>query len=92
MMLTLSAGLAGCAQSPGDYRIVTTPGPRGTMRAVRINTIPETAAPLCQSPAERAGPRGYRFVTTPGPRGTTRLVRTSESQGRSRREADSSCK
>lgn len=91
MMLILSAGLAGCAQSSGDYRLVSTPGPRGTVRAVRVNPVPEASTRPCRAPTARTGPRRYRFVTTPGPRGMTRLVRIREPEASTSGEARRPC-
>lgn len=84
--LIVSAGLAGCAQAPGGYRIVTTPGPRGTIRAVENE--PRAATPACSTRPARFG---YRVVTTPGPRGTTRVVRVPEAGNMSDQRAERSC-
>lgn len=82
LSLTALAGTAACAAAPGDessrYRVVTTPGPRGTTRIVETEPAARAAAtapqPCSSQTATRERPK-YRLVTTPGPRGTTRAVR-----------------
>lgn len=90
LSLILSAGLVGCAEAPGGYRIVTTPGPHGMTRVVANESgmaLSNGAAHACRPPRPR-----YRLVTTPGPRGTTRAERVRETDNSSGRQAEPSCK
>lgn len=84
LSLAALAGTPACATATGDessrYRVVTTPGPRGSTRVVET----EPAAQPCSSQAATRERPKYRLVTTPGPRGTTRAVRV--------REAEASCR
>lgn len=91
LSLAAWAVTTGCATAAGEatsrYRLVTTPGPRGTTRVVEIAPAAEssaTAARRCQAGAARPDRPRYRLVTTPGPRGVTRAVRV--------READEACR
>ena len=89
--LAALAVTTGCATATGEatsrYRLVTTPGPRGTTRVVEIDPAAEssgTTVRRCQAGAARPDRPKYRLVTTPGPRGVTRAVRV--------READAACR
>lgn len=89
--MALLLGTAGCASATdaanARYRVVITPGPRGSTHIVEVE--PETVAasqadaPRCSSQTAQAArpvrPQ-YRLVTTPGPRGMTRAVRVREAR------------
>ncbi len=81
VVAALSAALASGfvpAQSPtqktAEYRIIQTPGPRGTVRWVRTEAQPAEAR--CD------GRIRYKLVQLPGPRSGTRLVKRCDAERR----------
>lgn len=81
LLISTLSGLAACSTSEAEegspYRLVTTPGPRGTTRLVEVEPPPQASAEAQPCPREtvQSNRPKYRLVSTPGPRGTIRAVR-----------------